>query len=74
MHTPRAPIFNVGRLSDGRYKFSFSTSAGTLFCEISATRIKDGPDSRSDDQKKSEAIDKLKRLVQELGTVLKDLS
>jgi hypothetical protein len=28
-------ILNIGKISDTRFKFSFATDEGTLFCEIS---------------------------------------
>ena len=74
MHTPRVPTLNVGRLSNGRYKFSFCTSAGTLFCEISAARSKEEADRRSDEQKKSEALERLRRLTQELDSILREIA
>jgi hypothetical protein len=70
----KSPILNAGRLSDGRYKFSFATDTGTLFCEISATKSKDKVDVRSDSQKRSDALDRLRRLVKELDWVLADLA
>jgi hypothetical protein len=29
------PVLNIGKISDSRFKFSFATEEGTLFCEIS---------------------------------------
>jgi hypothetical protein len=73
MTTPEAGklILNIGKISDSRFKFSFVTEEGTLFCEISVPKRADGP--VSDEQKKSEAVAKLKRLLEGIGTVAKDL-
>jgi hypothetical protein len=75
MATPAVlkPILNIGRISDGRYKFSFSTDEdeGTLFCEVSVGRGSDA--SASDDQKRDKAICKLKRLLTEIDKVIKKL-
>jgi hypothetical protein len=64
------PILSVGKLSDGRYKFSFATHGGTLFSEVSVAKITASPDSRSDDDKKSEALKALHRLVRDLDAAI----
>jgi hypothetical protein len=64
------PVLSVGKLSDGRYKFSFATHGGTLFSEVSVAKITVSPDSRSDDDKKSEALKALHRLVKELDAAI----
>jgi hypothetical protein len=64
-------ILNIGKISDTRFKFSFAAEEGTLFCEISVSKGADG--SVSDEQKKSEAVAKLKRLLEGIGTAVKDL-
>ena len=66
------PVLNVGRLSDGRYKFCFATNAGTLFTEISVAKVKGGRDLRSDDQKMSEALTSLKRVARELDVAISE--
>jgi hypothetical protein len=64
------PILSVGKLSDGRYKFSFATHGGTLFSEVSVAKITASSDSRSDDDKKSEALKALHRLVKDLDAAI----
>ena len=64
------PVLSVGKLSDGRYKFSLATHGGTLFSEVSVSKITTSPDLRSDDDKKSEALKALHHLVRELGAVI----
>jgi hypothetical protein len=64
-------ILNIGKISDTRFKFSFATEEGTLFCEISVSMGADG--AVSDEQKKNEAVAKLKRPLEGIGTVVKDL-
>jgi hypothetical protein len=64
-------ILNIGKISDTRFKFSFATDEGTLFCEISVSKAADG--TVSDEQKQKEAVAKLKRLIEALGTAMKDL-
>ena len=64
------PVLSVGKLSDGRYKFSFATHGGTLFSEVSVAKIAVSPDFRSDDDKKSEALQALHRLVRELDAAI----
>jgi hypothetical protein len=72
MATPASkPILNIGKISDGRYKFSFLTDEGTMFCEVSVTKDIDA--SLSDEQKKAEAISKMKRLLTEIDKLIKDM-
>jgi hypothetical protein len=66
----KKPVLNVGRLSDGRYKFGFSSQDGTIFCELSAPKPDTADDERSDDQKLLEAVSKLRRLVKGLLVIL----
>jgi hypothetical protein len=64
-------ILNIGKLSNTRFKFSFATDEGTLFCEISLPAAADG--ILSDEQRKREAVAKLKRLLEGISTVVKGL-
>jgi hypothetical protein len=74
MATPAAvkPILNIGKISDSRDKFSFSTDEGTLFCEVSVGKGSGETGQQSDEQKKAEAISKLKRLLSEIDNVIKN--
>jgi hypothetical protein len=64
-------ILNIGKISDTRFKFSFATDEGTLFCEISVP-MKAG-DTVPDELRQRAAIAKFKRLLEGVGTALKDL-
>jgi hypothetical protein len=64
-------ILNIGKISDTRFKFSFATDEGTLFCEISAP-MKAG-DRVPDELRQRAAVAKFKRLLEGVGTALKDL-
>jgi hypothetical protein len=65
------PVLNIGKISDGRFKFSFATEEGTLFCEISVP-MKAGS-AVSDDLRRRVAVAKLKRLLEAVDTAMKDL-
>jgi hypothetical protein len=65
------PVLNIGKISDSRYKFGFATEEGTLFCEISVP-MKSGL-AVSDDLRQRVAVAKLKRLLEAMGTAMKDL-
>jgi hypothetical protein len=67
----RTPVLNIGKISDSRFKFSFATEEGTLFCEISVP-MKVGV-AVSDDLRKRVAVAKLKRLLEAMDTAMKDL-
>ena len=67
------PVLNVGKLSDGRYKFSFVSSAGTLFSEVSVAKKLANPDARSDEQQQSEALKALLRIARELNIAIQEL-
>ena len=67
------PVLNMGKLSDGRYKFSFATSAGTLFSEVSVGKRKAGSDERSDEEKRADALTALGRIAQELKIAIQGL-
>ena len=58
-------------ISDTRFKFSFATDEGTLFCEISVP-MKAG-DTVPDELRQRAAVAKPKRLLEGIGTALKDL-
>jgi hypothetical protein len=64
-------ILNIGKISDTRFKFSFATDEGTLFCEISVP-MKAG-DTVPDELRQRAAVAKLKRLLEGMGRALKDL-
>ena len=65
------PVLNIGKISDTRFKFSFATDEGTLFCEISIP-MKAG-DTVPDDLRRRVAVAKLKRLLEAMGETLNDL-
>ena len=67
------PVLNMGKLSDGRYKFSFATSAGTLFSEVSVAMRKPSLDSRSDEEKRADAFKALERIALELKITIQEL-
>ena len=64
-------ILNIGKISDTRFKFSFATDEGTLFCEISVP-MKAG-DTVPDVLRQRAAIAKFKRLLEGVSTALNDL-
>jgi hypothetical protein len=64
-------VLNIGKISDSRFKFSFATEEGTLFCEISVP-MKTGV-AVSDDLRQRAAVAKLKRLLEAMDTAMKDL-
>ena len=64
------PILNIGKLSDDRFKFCFVTNTGTLFSEVSVLKAKDGLDPRSEDQKRLEALRRLKMIAKELDSTI----
>jgi hypothetical protein len=66
------PVLNIGKISDSRFKFSFATEEGTLFCEISVP-MKAGI-AVSDDLRQRVAVAKLKRLLEAMDTTMKDLN
>jgi hypothetical protein len=61
-----APVLNIGKLSEDRYKFSFATTMGTLFSEISVRMNSSILDPRSEEQKMGDALLALRRIAQEL--------
>jgi hypothetical protein len=65
------PVLNIGKISDTRFKFSFATDEGTLFCEISIP-MKAG-DTVPDDLRQRVAVAKLKRLLEAMGETMNDL-
>jgi hypothetical protein len=65
------PVLNIGKISDSRFKFSFATEEGTLFCEISVPMKTGG--AVSDDLRQRVAVAKLKRLLEAMDTAMKDL-
>jgi len=65
------PVLNIGKISDSRFKFSFATEEGTLFCEVSVP-MKVGV-AVSDDLRRRVAVAKLKRLLEAMDTAMKDL-
>jgi hypothetical protein len=65
------PVLNIGKISDTRFKFSFATDEGTLFCEISVP-MKAG-DTVPDDLRRRVAVAKLKRLLEAMGETMNDL-
>jgi hypothetical protein len=65
------PVLNIGKISDSRYKFSFATEEGTLFCEISVP-MKTGV-AVHDDLRQRVAVAKLRRLLEAMGASMKDL-
>ena len=65
------PVLNIGKISDTRFKFSFATEQGTLFCEISVP-MKAGV-AVHDDLRQRVAVAKLKRLLEAMGASMKDL-
>ena len=67
------PVLNIGKLSDDRFKFCFVTNTGTLFSEVSVLKAKDGLDSRSEDQKRIEALRRLKMIAKELDSTIMEL-
>jgi hypothetical protein len=69
--TTGQPVLNIGKISDTRYKFSFATEEGTMFCEISVP-MKAGI-AVPDDLRKRVAVAKLKRLLEAIGASMKDL-
>jgi hypothetical protein len=69
--TTGRPVLNIGKISDTRYKFSFATEEGTLFCEISVP-MKAGV-AVHDDLRQRVAVAKLKRLLEAMGASMKDL-
>jgi hypothetical protein len=66
------PVLNIGKISDSRFKFSFATEEGTLFCEISVPMKAGG--AVSDDLRRRVAVAKLKRLLEAMDTAMKDHS
>jgi hypothetical protein len=64
-------VLNIGKISDTRFKFSFATDEGTVFCEISVP-MKAGA-TVPDDLRQRVAVAKLKRLLQTMGETMKDL-
>jgi hypothetical protein len=70
--TTGQPVLNIGKISDTRYKFSFATEEGTLFCEISIP-IKTGVVVH-DDLRQRVAVAKLKRLLEAMSASMKDLN
>ena len=64
-------ILNIGKISDTRFKFSFASEEGTLFSEISVP-LKAG-DTVLDELRQRAAVAKFKRLLEGIGTALKDL-
>jgi hypothetical protein len=69
--TTGRPVLNIGKLSDTRYKFSFATEEGSLFCEISVP-MKAGF-AVSDDLRQRVAVSKLKRLLEAWAQSIQDL-
>jgi len=65
------PVLNIGKISDTRYKFSFVTEEGTLFCEVSVP-MKAGV-AVHDDLRQRVALAKLKRLLDAMEASIKDL-
>ena len=65
------PVLNIGKISDTRFKFSFATDEGTVFCEISVP-MKAGV-TVPDDLRQRVAVAKLKRLLEAMGETMKDL-
>jgi hypothetical protein len=65
------PVLNIGKISDTRYKFSFATEEGTLFCEVSVP-MKAGV-AVHDDLRQRVALAKLKRLLDAMEASIKDL-
>jgi len=65
------PVLNIGKISDTRFKFSFATDEGTLFCEVSVP-MKAGV-TVPDDLRQRVAVAKLKRLLEAMGETMKDL-
>jgi hypothetical protein len=65
------PVLNIGKISDTRFKFSFATDEGTLFCEISIPMKAGG--NVPDDLRQRVAVAKLKRLLEAMGETMNDL-
>jgi hypothetical protein len=65
------PVLNIGKISDTRFKFSFATDEGTVFCEISVP-MKAGV-TVPDGLRQRVAVAKLKRLLEAMGETTKDL-
>jgi hypothetical protein len=65
------PVLNIGKISESRFKFSFATEEGTLFCEISVP-MKAGA-AVPDDLRQRVAVAKLKRLLEATNTAVSDL-
>jgi hypothetical protein len=59
-------VLIIGKWSPNLYKFTFSTDDGKLVGEISVAMPKGRADNRSDDEKKTEALGKLKFLIKSL--------
>jgi hypothetical protein len=59
-------VLIISKWSPNLYKFTFSTDDGQLVGEISVAMPKGRADNRSDDEKKTEALGKLKFLIKSL--------
>ena len=59
-------VLIISKWSPNLYKFTFSTDDGKLVGEISVAMPKGRADNRSDDEKKTEALGKLKGLIKSL--------
>jgi hypothetical protein len=68
--TTGRPVLNIGKISDTRYKFSFATEEGSLFCEISVP-MKAGF-AVSDDLRQRVAVAKLKRLLEVMSASVRE--